>query len=119
VSVTIDVAPTLSVRCDPQDADEMLGNLLDNAFKWAHSEVRITGAIADSVAIVSIADDGPGLSSEDAERALQRGERLDETVAGTGFGLPITQEIATLYGGTLVLEKSRSGGLDARLTLPV
>ena len=68
--------------------------------------------------MVVIEDDGPGLARDEREVVLQRGRRLDENGPGHGFGLPITQKLAELYGGEIVLEASRLGGLAARLTLP-
>jgi signal transduction histidine kinase len=68
--------------------------------------------------LVSIADDGPGMSGEDAHKALQRGTRLDETKPGSGLGLSIVKDIAAEYSGTVTLMRSQTGGLAAQLTLP-
>ncbi len=106
------------VKCDPQDLDEMLGNLLDNAFKWARSQVRVSSAERGAAVAVSIEDDGPGLDPQGIERALARGERLDEQGDGHGFGLPIARELAELHGGSLELDRSPLGGLRATLVLP-
>ncbi len=96
----------------------MLGNLIDNACRWAASRVRIRAARDGGLIELRVEDDGPGLTPEQAAHVLQRGRRLDETVPGDGFGLPITLELAELYGGTLSLERSDLGGLLARLGLP-
>ncbi len=97
----------------------MLGNLIDNACRWARSRVRIGAARSGALIELRVEDDGPGLSTDQVAHVLQRGRRLDESVPGDGFGLPITLELAELYGGDLSLERSDLGGLLARLRLPV
>jgi len=100
------------------DLEEMLGNLLDNACKWARTRVRVTGAVVDGRLRLAVDDDGPGLDPEQAAQALERGVRLDEQVAGTGLGLGIVAGIAASYGGSLALLRGPLGGLGARLELP-
>ncbi|MEY4880226.1 MAG: hypothetical protein RJB62_1695 [Pseudomonadota bacterium] len=107
--------------CDPMDLNEMVANLIDNACKWARSEVAITSSV-DAVAhaaVIMVEDDGPGLPPESMEVVFRIGERLDERVPGSGLGLPIVRDLATLYGGTIRLETSDRGGLKAILTLPL
>lgn len=100
------------------DLEEMLGNLLDNACKWASSRVEVRVATdATGVGIV-VEDDGPGLTPEQAARALQRGVRLDEREPGTGLGLAIVDDIARSYGGSLQLARAELGGLRATLRFP-
>jgi signal transduction histidine kinase len=108
-----------------QDLEEMIGNLVDNAGKWARTRVMVTvapdparGLDAPAYFRVTIDDDGPGLEAELRDKALERGKRLDETKPGSGLGLSIVADLATLYRGTLVLEKSPAGGLRAELVLP-
>jgi signal transduction histidine kinase len=108
-----------------QDLEEMIGNLVDNAGKWAGAEVKIAIAAEFRSAAseraffrVTIDDDGPGLPPEDRAAAMKRGKRLDETKPGSGLGLSIVTELAGLYGGTFRLESSPLGGLRAELTLP-
>ena len=97
---------------------EILGNLLDNARKWARSEVGITArSIAGSVELL-IDDDGPGVPETDRARVMRRGMRLDESVPGWGLGLNITKTVVEAYGGKMVLDSSASGGLSVRLSLP-
>ncbi len=108
----------LSFRGDPHDAEEMLGNLYDNACKWAKSSVRITGALQDEMLVITIEDDGPGIPKEHIKDIMQRGLRLDETVAGSGLGLDIVSDIAELYKGNLSLSRSDMNGLKAKLKLP-
>ncbi|GLS61564.1 hypothetical protein GCM10007887_42910 [Methylobacterium haplocladii] len=96
----------------------MLGNLVDNACRWARTRVRISAERAGSTVDVSVEDDGRGLEAEAIAHVLLRGRRLDESVPGDGFGLPITLELAELYGGGLDLGRSDLGGLRAVLRLP-
>jgi signal transduction histidine kinase len=116
------VPPGTKFRGEKQDFEEMLGNLLDNAFKWADStvEVRLEAAsTADSGRLaLLIDDDGPGLPEESMAEVLKRGRRLDETTPGSGLGLSIVQDLAKLYGGEVMLQRAPLGGLRARLVLP-
>jgi signal transduction histidine kinase len=109
-------------RGEKQDFEEMLGNLLDNAFKWADATVEVSLAPSSDVGPERIAllidDDGPGLPNEAMADVLKRGRRLDETIPGSGLGLSIVADLAKLYGGGLSLQKSPLGGLRARLVLP-
>lgn len=112
----------LRFRGEKLDFEEMVGNLLDNAGKWARSEIKVTAARTDSddgdFLQITIDDDGPGLSVDQRKEAVARGRRLDETKPGSGLGLSIVNELALTYGGNLMLEVSPAGGLRARLTLP-
>jgi signal transduction histidine kinase len=120
IALAQEVPRDLAVACEQQDFDEMAGNLLENAFRWARSRVEVHADRDDgrSVAIV-IDDDGPGLRPEQIPQVLRPGERLDESAPGFGFGLPITRELAELYGGELKLAASPLGGLRVTLRLPV
>ncbi len=108
----------LSFKGDRQDLEEMLGNLMDNACKWARTEVLVRGEQAGGRVVIAIEDDGPGISEEQQAKVLQRGRRLDETVPGNGLGLDIVRDVAELYRGTIKLGRSRLGGLSVRLDLP-
>ena len=118
VRIRADVAEGLAVACEAQDLDEMLGNLMDNACQWCRGDVRVSAAPADGAVAIRVEDDGPGLDAAAAASVLRRGQRLDETVPGNGFGLSITLELAELYGGGLTLDRSGLGGLRATLVLP-
>ncbi len=118
VSIEIDCPPDLAFRGAQQDLEEMLGNLLDNACKWARARVAVQVAQNDDQLEVSVADDGPGLAPERRVEVLARGRRLDEAVPGSGLGLAIVVDLAELYGGALALDHAALGGLAARLTLP-
>jgi len=118
ITVVRELAPGLVVAADPQDVDEMLGNLLDNAWRHAGSMVRITATSTGRDVRLAIEDDGPGLAPHAIEQALMPGRRLDERGDGHGFGLPIASELAELNGGTLTLDKAPLGGLGIVVTLP-
>ncbi|MES2452706.1 MAG: HAMP domain-containing sensor histidine kinase [Pseudomonadota bacterium] len=110
----------LALAVDPQDLDELLGNLLDNGWRWAASRIALSaGPGPGGRARISIEDDGPGIAAGDRAEALRPGRRLDESGDGHGFGLSIVRELAELYGGALALEAAPSGGLRAIVTLPM
>lgn len=114
------VPTDLAVACEQQDFDEMAGNLLENAFRWARSKVEIHAQQVDGRFVaIAIEDDGPGLRPDQIPQVLRPGERIDESAPGFGFGLPITRELAELYGGDLSLETSILGGLRVSLRLPL
>jgi signal transduction histidine kinase len=116
--IEINGKESLTFRGQKDDLEEMLGNLLDNACKWAKSEVRLNIDTQGNRLVVSIEDDGPGLPPETHAAALMRGKRLDESQPGSGLGLSIVADLALLYGGELELETSPLGGLKAVLKLP-
>ncbi len=119
-ALMIDVGGNASaqVRVDPQDLTEMLGNLMENACKWAHARVQVSVAAGAGTVVVAISDDGPGLAEEECRAALTRGTRFDEGTPGTGLGLAIVADLAALYGGALDLGPAAGGGLCATLRLP-
>lgn len=102
-----------------QDLEEMIGNLVENAVKWASSAIRITARTQGDQLHILIEDDGPGMSDQDHALALTRGARLDEAgPSGTGLGLAIVADLAALHGGALTLDRAALGGLRAGLRLP-
>ncbi|HYQ39900.1 MAG TPA: sensor histidine kinase [Pseudomonas sp.] len=109
----------LRLPWDREDLLELLGNLLDNACKWADSTVKV-GAGEDAEGYwLAVEDDGPGIAPDRREAVIARGSRLDEQVPGHGLGLAIVRDIAQACGGTLGLEDSAAlGGLCARVRLP-
>jgi signal transduction histidine kinase len=115
----LDVPADLAVACEAQDFDEIAGNLLDNAFKWARRSVEVRALAEDRSVVLTIDDDGPGLSTGQIPQVLQPGQRLDESAPGFGFGLSITHELVELYGGTLVLDAAPQRGLRVTLRLPM
>jgi signal transduction histidine kinase len=109
---------------EKQDLEEMVGNLLDNACKWANSKVRLAVFLQHEVGarerrlIMTVSDDGPGLPPEQRAKLGKRGLRLDETKPGSGLGLSIVTDLAQQYRGSLKLGEGELGGLEARLELP-
>jgi signal transduction histidine kinase len=118
LAIELACPPGLAFRGARQDLEEMLGNLLDNACKWAAHAVRVEAEVAAGRLLVTIEDDGPGLPAERRAEVLERGRRLDEQIPGSGFGLAIVADIALLYGGRLALDAAAAGGLRVRLDLP-
>jgi signal transduction histidine kinase len=107
-----------AVRAQREDLDEMLGNLIDNACKWARTRVEIASSAADSAIVMSVDDDGPGLAAEARVSVLRRGVKADQAAPGSGLGLAIVSDLAELYGGSIALAESTLGGLRAELRLP-
>ncbi len=118
LAIEVDVPPGHFIRGQREDLEEMLGNLLDNACKWAKSNITIQSVQEDGAVVLSVDDDGPGLPPSMRDRVLQRGVRADEAAPGSGLGLAIVRDLAELYEGTIALENSPMGGLRARLRLP-
>jgi signal transduction histidine kinase len=120
LEVALATAPGLKFQGEKQDFEEMVGNLLDNACKWARSKVSASAERSGTEAkvIVIVDDDGPGLTKAERVSAVKRGQRLDETKPGSGLGLSIVADLAHLYKGRFLLEPSPEGGLRARLELP-
>jgi signal transduction histidine kinase len=119
LSIDVHIPSHVAVRCEREDLDEMLGNLMDNACKWARTRVAVTSEPdAGGLVVVVVEDDGPGLDFASHQAVLARGVRLDESVPGSGLGLAIVHDLAELHGGSLRLARSQMGGVAARLTLP-
>ena len=105
-----------------EDLEELTGNLLENAMKWASSRVAVSvisndGTFEQPTFMLAIEDDGPGIPEEKAREAVKRGRRLDETKPGSGLGLAIVSDLVGEYGGSLRLERSDLGGLKAAVEL--
>ncbi len=105
---------------EKEDATELLGNLLDNAWKWANSRIRLAFAEQDERLSITIEDDGPGIDPQQATTLLQRGQRQDESISGHGIGLSIVKQIVESYNGTLQLDRSEQlGGLRVIVQMPL
>lgn len=115
----VNLPESIEARVEREDLDEMLGNLLDNACKWAASQVVVSSSSAEGSVAILIEDDGKGIPVSMREAVLQRGVRADEAAPGSGLGLAIVRELAEIYGGSVMLDESESGGLRARLVLPM
>jgi signal transduction histidine kinase len=123
IAIALDAPEHVRFLGERQDLEEMVGNLLDNACKWAQGRVAVevarekSGANAQILRII-VDDDGRGLSASEREQVAHRGKRLDQTKPGSGLGLSIVVELAGLYGGKLTLGTAPIGGLRAELVLP-
>lgn len=104
------IDPSLQFRCNEADLIEILGNLLDNAFKWGHSHIEILGHRHNRRLTLSIHDNGPGISAKHIGHILQRGGRADESTPGHGIGLSVVAEIVEAYQGRIRIEPSFLGG---------
>ncbi len=124
ISVRVEGGEGLRFRGERQDLDELMGNLMDNASKWAKSEVKVSVSSQPSQKetglriVLHIDDNGPGISPANRSKAFDRGTRLDEVKPGSGLGLSIARDIAGLYGGEIALDESPCGGLRVTVTLP-
>jgi signal transduction histidine kinase len=118
LSIAVAVEPGLVLSGEREDVEEMLGNLIDNACKWARRNISVEGKRIGGELLFSLEDDGPGVPEGLRQEILKRGQRLDESVPGSGLGLAIADDIARLYGGTLTLMLAASGGLRAELRFP-
>jgi signal transduction histidine kinase len=118
IAVEVLVSHEAFVRTQREDLDEMLGNLVDNACKWAKLKVELRSSEQNAQTIITVDDDGQGLAPELRETVLQRGVRADEAAPGSGLGLAIVADLVELYGGSIALESSPLGGLRATLRLP-
>ena len=117
VELVLDEDATLPV--ERVDLLEVLGNLLDNAWKWAASRIQVSVAGQGAQWFIQVDDDGPGIADPaQRQQALLRGYRLDESVAGQGLGLAIAADIVAAYRGDLALDHSALGGLSVRISLP-
>ncbi len=120
--VQVKMAKLSAQPFDRDDMLEVLGNVLDNAFKWADSRIALTVEVETGgdhrQFIVCVDDDGPGIEAARYEQVLQRGQRLDERAAGHGLGLSIVSDTVAAYEGTLVLKPNPWGGLRVLLSFP-
>ena len=117
VTVEQKLPDTLTVRGDERDLMEMLGNLLENAFKYTAGRVAISGRMENGVLLV-VDDDGPGIDPSLREEVLNRGTRADELQSGQGIGLAMVSELVAAYGGRLSIDRSPWGGASIRIDLP-
>jgi signal transduction histidine kinase len=121
IAIDLHAPAPVRFRGERQDLEEMVGNLVDNACKWA--QMRVSVEVVPDVGVrpmvrIVVDDDGPGLSPGQRDQVARRGRRLDETKPGSGLGLSIVVELSTLYGGSLSLSTAPIGGLRAELILP-
>ena len=117
VACELRVAAGANFRGDPGDLTEILGNLMDNAYKYCKSRVLVTAAQRPDRLVITIGDDGRGITPAEAETLFQRGRRMDESVPGQGIGLAVVRETVELYQGTLNVGRSALGGAELRVEL--
>ena len=118
LTLDVEIPPEHAFQGQLEDLEEMLGNLLENACQWARSRVTIASSSVDGRVSVTVDDDGPGIEASLREAVLRRGVRADEAAPGSGLGLAIVRDLVELYGGSISLSESPSGGVRARLVLP-
>ncbi|WLH21757.1 sensor histidine kinase [Pseudomonas sp. FP215] len=118
LDLSYQVAPGLQLPWDREDLLELLGNLLDNACKWADAEVRLSVSEMPHGYQLAVEDDGPGIPEAQRDQVFSRGARLDEQRVGHGLGLGIVRDIVEVWGGVLQLQESELGGLKVLIQLP-
>jgi signal transduction histidine kinase len=116
---TVDMPALLDVAADTEDLTELLGNLLDNAGKWARSQVWVTAQAGDGIAIIHVLDDGPGVPDAALGSLAARGVRLDQATPGHGLGLAIARDIAVACHGRIDIANRQEGGFAVRIELPL
>lgn len=119
VALSWSAEDSLTLPLHPQDFEEAVGNLIDNGFKWAETQVRVSARAEPDRVLVEVEDDGPGVAPDQAEAILQPAYRIDTSRSGSGLGLAITHDLVRAYGGALEIGRSEAlGGLRVLLILP-
>jgi two-component system sensor histidine kinase PhoQ len=117
VRCSVAVAPGAVFRGDPGDLTEILGNLMENGYKYCKERVHVAAQSAAERLVITVGDDGRGITAEEAATLFQRGKRADESVPGQGIGLAVVRETVELYRGTLDVGRSELGGAELRVEL--
>jgi two-component system sensor histidine kinase PhoQ len=117
VRCAVEVAQNAVFRGDPGDLTEILGNLMDNGYKYCKSRVHVAAQSTPERLVITVGDDGNGITAQEAETLFQRGKRADESVPGQGIGLAVVRETVELYRGTLDVGRSELGGAELRVEL--
>lgn len=117
IKLKVTVDEKLVFKGDEGDLMEILGNLLDNAFKWTNKNIEVVAVEQDNKLTLHVMDDGPGIKAEDVGTILQRGTRADQSIEGHGIGLSIVRNIVDAYQGELIVEKSELGGAEISIIL--
>jgi two-component system sensor histidine kinase PhoQ len=115
--VTIAIDDSIGLRIDEGDLMELLGNLIDNAFKWCRNRIELSAYHRDNQVIIQVKDDGPGIDPQQIARILERGVRADQSTPGHGIGLAIVRDIMQVYEGELSIENNPPGGACVTLRL--
>ncbi|MBT6111385.1 MAG: sensor histidine kinase, partial [Rhodospirillales bacterium] len=114
----IDIPPSLMFRGEREDLEEIVGNILENAFKWAKHNIYVKASIEIDGLRLIVFDDGPGMPDDKMQNSLDRGKRLDEMTPGHGLGLSIVADLVALYEGELTLGTALTGGLSVTIVFP-
>ncbi len=117
VACVVDVAPNAVFRGEPGDLTEILGNLMENGYKYCKQRVRVAAYSTAERLVITVGDDGRGITADEAATLFQRGKRADESVPGQGIGLAVVRETVELYRGTLDVSRSELGGAELRVEL--
>jgi signal transduction histidine kinase len=118
LTIRTEASEGLIISADTTDFLEAVGNLVDNAIRYARAHILVSAIAVPAGVQIEVKDDGPGIAIEDRSLALDRGQRLDDSGEGTGLGLAICTDIVTAYGGSISLDKPDTGGLLVRLFWP-
>jgi two-component system sensor histidine kinase PhoQ len=118
VSCEFDIVAGARYQGDPGDLNEIIGNLIDNAYKYCRKRVLVEVKSSVERIEIVIHDDGPGLPAAAEEAVIERGARADESIPGQGLGLAVVAETVELYQGSLALRASDLGGTEVRVVLP-
>lgn len=105
------ISPDIRLRMDEGDLMELLGNLIDNAYKWCRHTIKIKATQEINHTVISIENDGPGIHPEEVDKVLERGVRADQSMPGHGIGLAIVRDIVQAYDGTLSIQSNRDMGV--------
>ena len=117
IKINIDVEDEINLRIDEGDLMELLGNLIDNAFKWCHHSVTLSAKQVKNKVIICVEDDGPGIKYHEVEKILKRGVRADQSIPGHGIGLAIVRDIIQVYGGDLSIDQNKTNGIRIVINL--
>lgn len=115
--VSIEIDEVIGLRIDEGDLMELLGNLVDNAFKWCRHHIWISASYQGNQVVIQVKDDGPGIQPDQIARILERGVRADQSTPGHGIGLAIVRDIMQVYGGELFIENNSTNGACVTLRL--
>lgn len=114
-----EIAPSIEANIEQDDCFEVLGNIVENAFKYGESRIKLTANTNGNELLISISDDGPGIDSDHTSTLLKRGARADTQISGQGIGLAIAVDILSSYNGGLHISRSELGGANFQISLPV
>jgi len=118
IDCEIDIDPQLSLTIEENDLMELLGNLIDNAYKWTNSLVHISAIVQTDDTLIRIEDNGPGIDATQVSQVMQRGIRADTATGGQGIGLAVCHDIINAYQGSIEVDQSQHGGTRINITLP-